>query len=146
LPAPPRATGGGYPAAWIDLWHNQLNITAQYIAAQEVYVAVNRDNVLVGFYALEGAGDAYQLAHMWVEPHSLRTGVGRRMFRHALGRAAELGAKRIEIESDPHAEGFYHAMGAETVGEVTYQLHGVPRCLPLLVYTIGMRAERSGIW
>ena len=136
----------GYPAAWIDLWHNQLNITAQYISQQEVYVALDDEVVVVGFYALEGGGDRCSLAHMWVEPKSLRVGIGRRMFRHAIGRAAELGVRRIEIESDPYAEGFYHAMGAETVGEVTYQSHGVPRCLPLLVYTIGERAERGNIW
>ena len=58
----------------------------------------------------------------------------------------KLGVRRIEIESDPYAEGFYHAMGAETVGEVTYESHGVPRRLPLLVYTIGERAERGNIW
>ena len=136
----------GYPAAWIDLWHNQLNITAQYIVQQEVYIAVNPDAVIVGFYALEGDGNPCHLTQMWVEPQSMHTGVGRRMFRHAIGRAAELGARRIEIESDPHAEGFYTAMGAEVVGQVTYQFYGVPRCLPLLVYTIGERAERAGIW
>ena len=134
----------GYPAAWIDLWRDQLKISAQYICQHEVYVAVDEDDGLLGFYALECAGDRCDLTHMWVEPTALRCGVGRRMFRHAVGRAAELGARRVEIESDPNAEGFYHAMGAETVGEVTYQMYGVPRCLPLLVYTIGERAERSG--
>ena len=44
----------GYPAAWIDLWHNQLNITAQYISQQEVYVVLDNEAVIVGFYALEG--------------------------------------------------------------------------------------------
>jgi hypothetical protein len=28
-------------------------------------------------------------------------------------------------------------MGAETVGEVTYELEGLPRSLPLMIYTIG---------
>ncbi len=50
---------------------------------------------------------------------------------------AENGAQRIEIESDPNAEGFYQKMGAETVGEVTYELEGLPRSLPFMVYTIG---------
>jgi hypothetical protein len=32
-------------------------------------------------------------------------------------------------------------MGAETVGEVTYELEGLPRSLPLMVYTIGGAAH-----
>ena len=131
----------GYPAAWIDLWRNQLTITASFIAQHEVYVALDDEQVILGFYALTGSGERYTLTHMWVQPLSFRMGIGRRLFRHAVGSAAVLGARWIEIESDPHAEGFYHVMGAETVGEVTYQLHDVPRCLPLLVYTIGEQSE-----
>lgn len=126
----------GYPAQWIELWHNQLTITSQFIVTHEVYEAVDEDSVL-GFYALGGKGVQLTLDHLWVQPRSLGAGVGRCLFEHAVLRATELGARRIEIESDPNAEGFYIKMGAETIGEVEYEMEGLPRSLPLMVYVIG---------
>ena len=127
----------GYPSQWIELWHNQLTITKQFILQSDVYAAVDDDETLLGFYALAGSGERLVLEHLWVQPRSLHAGVGRKLFEHAVALAAENGARRIEIESDPNAEGFYHKMGAETVGEVTYELEGLPRSLPLMLYSIG---------
>ena len=43
----------GYPAQWIELWHNQLTITAQYILQHEAYEAVDDEgDAILGFYAL----------------------------------------------------------------------------------------------
>jgi GNAT superfamily N-acetyltransferase len=130
----------GYPTHWIELWHNQLTITAAFIRDNEVYAAADEDGVLLGFYALTGAPPKLTLDHLWVQPQSFSGGVGRALFEHAIQRAAELGAATIEIESDPNAEGFYEKMGAETVGEVTYELEGMPRSLPLMLYVIGDRS------
>ncbi len=127
----------GYPTHWIELWHNQLTITKQSILQNEVYAAVDDDETLLGFYSLAGSGERMVLDDLWVQPHSLHAGVGRMLFEHAVRLATENGARRIEIESDPNAEGFYQKMGAETVGEVTYELEGLPRSLPLMVYEIG---------
>lgn len=127
----------GYPSQWIEMWHNQLTITKPYIFEHEVYVAVDDDEALLGFYALQGAGERLKLDHLWVQPRSLHAGVGRKLFEHAVTLAGQLGALEIEIESDPNAEGFYQKMGAETVGDVTYELEGLPRSLPLLVYILG---------
>jgi GNAT superfamily N-acetyltransferase len=127
----------GYPSQWIELWHNQLTITRQFILHNEVYAAVDDDETVLGFYALAGSGERVVLEHLWVQPRSLHAGVGRKLFEHAVALATQLGAQRIEIESDPNAEGFYQKMGAETVGEVTYELEGLPRSLPLMQYNIG---------
>lgn len=127
----------GYPSQWIELWHNQLTIGKQYIVKNEVYAAVDDDETVLGFYALTGSGERMVLDHLWVQPRSLHAGVGRKLFEHAVALAAQAGAQQIEIESDPNAEGFYQKMGAETVGEVTYELEGLPRSLPLMVYPIG---------
>ena len=127
----------GYPSQWIELWHNQLTISKQYIERHEVYAAVDDDETLLGFYALAGSGERMVLDHLWVQPRSLHAGVGRKLFEHAVTLATEAGAREIVIESDPNAEGFYQKMGAETVGEVTYELEGLPRSLPLMVYSIG---------
>lgn len=123
----------GYPSRWIEMWRDQLTITAGYIESHEVYTAEDEDGVILGFYALGGDGDRLTLDHMWVQPSSFGAGVGRALFAHAVNRAQQMGATTLEIESDPHAEGFYQRMGAETIGEVTYELEGQPRCLPLLV-------------
>ena len=127
----------GYPSQWIELWHNQLTITRQFILRNEVYAAVDDDGTLLGFYALTGSGEVMKLDHLWVQPRSLHAGVGRKLFEHAVALATEAGAREIVIESDPNAEGFYQKMGAETVGEVTYELEGLPRSLPLMAYPIG---------
>ena len=83
------------------------------------------------------------LAQLWVQPGSLRAGVGRKLFEHAVALASAIGVQKIVLESDPNAEAFYHKMGAETVGEVTYELEGLPRSLPLLEYPIGGPRHRA---
>ena len=126
----------GYPARWIELWHNQLTITGAYIQAHEVYAAVDEDGVVLGFYALGGGGDKFILEHLWVQPSSFGAGVGRQLFEHAVTCTRSYGGRSLEIESDPHAEGFYQRMGAETIGEVTYELEGQPRVLPLMAFAL----------
>lgn len=126
----------GYPSRWIEMWRDQLTITGAYIDAHEVYAAMDEDGILLGFYALNGDGDRLLLDHLWVQPSSFGAGVGRALFTHAIERARDSGARLLEIESDPHAEGFYQRMGAETIGEVTYEMEGQPRCLPLLAMTL----------
>lgn len=126
----------GYPARWIELWHNQLTISAAYVQTHEVYAAVDDENVVLGFCVLDGGGEKLTLEHLWVQPSSFGAGVGRQLFEYAVARARALGGRVLEIESDPHAEGFYQHMGAETVGAVTYELEGQPRILPLMEYRL----------
>ncbi len=47
--------------------------------------------------------------------------------------AAAWGAKSVEIEADPNAEGFYLRMGARRVGENVYEIEGQRRVLPRMV-------------
>jgi len=121
----------GYPARWIELWRNQLTISAPYIEANEVWAA-EVDGTLLGFYALTGHPPRMMLDHMWVMPVSIRQGIGTAMYRHTVQRALALGATCLEIEADPNAEGFYTHMGAVTVGEVSYLIDGLRRALPLM--------------
>lgn len=121
----------GYPARWIEQWHNQLTITPAYIESSEVWTAYCEETVL-GFYSLVGEGKTRRLDNLWVLPVAMGQGIGSRLFQHAVQRARALGATTIEIESDPNAESFYHKMGGVTVGEVGYELEGIRRTLPLL--------------
>jgi GNAT superfamily N-acetyltransferase len=59
------------------------------------------------------------LDHLWVEPGSMRAGVGSRLFRHAGGWARARGAAVMEWEAEPHALGFYAKMGGRQVRTAT---------------------------
>ncbi len=122
----------GYPERWMEIWKDALTITTEFIANNEVYIAKVESEV-AGFYGLILSDGKVQLEHMWVDPAYMGSGVGKRLFDHAIKVAASLGASSMNIESDPNAEGFYKRMGARRIGEFVSELEGQPRALPLLV-------------
>ena len=122
----------GYPGRWMELWRPGLEVSPGFVRDNEVYVAVSGGEP-VGFYALVGGGRGLDLEHLWVLPARIGTGLGRKLFGHAMRRAQELGAKTVTIESDPNAEGFYLRMGARRAGENVYELEGGERTLPVMV-------------
>lgn len=124
----------GYPDALIDLWRDDLTLTAEFILSHPVYCAVTGSQI-IGFYALSREQDAFDLEHMWVDPPHMRRGAGRRLFEHALDTVRALGGASLAIASDPNAEEFYLRLGARRVGAVPSQPPG--RELPLLVLELG---------
>jgi hypothetical protein len=96
-------------------------VTPRFVQHHPVYCAVRGAHVL-GFYALSG--------------------VGARMFDHAVATLRAADAHVLRIASDPYAEGFYLRMGARRVGEWPSTPSG--RTLPLLVFESGPR-RRMGI-
>ena len=122
----------GYPGRWMELWRPGLEVSPAFVRDNEVYVAVSGGEA-VGLYALVGGGRRLDLEHLWVLPARIGTGLGRRLFGHAMRRAHELGARTVTIESDPNAEGFYRKMGARRTGENVYDLEGEERALPVMV-------------
>ncbi len=123
----------GYPPRWLALWRDQLTISADYVESNLVWVAESGQKI-VGFGAVAAiAQGTYSLEHLWVDPGAMGQGVGRTLLEHMIETLAAVGAQQLQIESDPHAEGFYRHMGARRVGEIVYVLEGQPRPLPLLV-------------
>lgn len=121
----------GYPDKWIKTWTPLLTITPDFITANETYVATLNDQV-VAFYAVSVKGTRANLEHMWVHPQVIGHGVGRKLFVHALGRARALGSTVLEVEADPHAQGFYEKMGAHWAGKHVGDVGGQERTLPVL--------------
>ena len=130
----------GYPENWIEHWKDDLTVTPEFIAANEVYLAISDDEV-AGFYAIRETGPAHakttspgkaELEHMWVKPQHIGTGIGKELLMHAMEKAAFLKAAALEISSDPNAEGFYKRMGASRIGEVASEIESPPRTLPRL--------------
>ena len=130
----------GYPERWIEHWTESLTITQEFVRDNGVYAAHSGGETFA-FYALTGTGRELQLEHLWVSPAWIGSGAGRLLFEHAMNKAASQGAKSVEIEADPNAEGFYLRMGARRVGESVYEIEDQSRVLPLMAMELSESAE-----
>jgi GNAT superfamily N-acetyltransferase len=125
----------GYDAAFLEDCRDDLEVTANEIATSPVYV-VDGDDGVAGYYRLAPLQDGVvDLAAFFVAPAAIGQGIGRRLWEHAVATATALGFAEIEIESDPHAEGFYRAMGAQRIGETESPV-SAGRMLPLLRFRL----------
>jgi len=76
-----------------------------------------------------------ELDALFVEPAATGQGVGRCLWRHAVSTAATLGCSEMVWQSDPQAEGFYFAMGAQRAGDAESTV--TPgRMLPLMRFRL----------
>jgi N-acetylglutamate synthase-like GNAT family acetyltransferase len=121
----------GYPEHWLEHWQDDLTISPDFVAANQVYVAESEGDLL-GFYALIVKQEKAELDHLWVAPAHIGTGVGKELFIHAMQTAAGQSIDAVEILSDPNAAGFYRKMGAHQIGETTSEIDGTARTLPRL--------------
>jgi GNAT superfamily N-acetyltransferase len=99
----------GYDAEFMARCREELTVSLE----DEAYV-LESDGELLGFYALEGP----ELSFLFVVPEQLGRGLGRLLIEHAKAHARARGHHRLKVDSDPHAVGFYRAVGGRQVGEV----------------------------
>lgn len=131
----------GYDAAFMRACVPALTISPARIAVEPFCVAEAGGQV-VGFAGLRIAGADAELTDLFVEPGAIGRGYGRHLWRHAIGVARAHGARWLRIESDPFAEAFYRAMGAERIGEAPSD--AIPgRSLPLLRYDLTESADAT---
>ncbi|MFB0631210.1 GNAT family N-acetyltransferase [Streptomyces sp. AB3(2024)] len=103
----------GYDAGFLAACAPELAVREAELAGRRIAVAENGAGRLLGVASLEALdGEVARLGLLFVEPSAIGRGVGRLLYRDVLGRAAALGVRRLLIDSDPHATGFYRAMGA----------------------------------
>jgi GNAT superfamily N-acetyltransferase len=105
----------GYDEAFLEASRGDLTVGDELVRCGRV-LAAERDDTLAGFASVVAEAPRLELAHLFVEPGFIGSGVGRGLVDHAVAYARRLGATEIVVESDPNAEGFYRAMGAERVG------------------------------
>lgn len=120
----------GYDEAFMAACRDDLTVTPGDVAIHTIRVATLAGQPC-GFYQMRGTGAAATLTDLWVEPSAIGQGHGRALWQHAVATARERGFRELLVQSDPHAEGFYRAMGAERIGSQPSTV--VPgRELPLL--------------
>ncbi|WGL53443.1 GNAT family N-acetyltransferase [Nocardioides sp. BP30] len=131
----------GYDAAFLEACRAELTWTAEQCGSGDVVLA-ERDGRVVGFYAL-GVGatpDRGELDACFVEPAVIGSGVGGVLLRGALIEARRRGWRRLALDADPGAEGFYLRHGARRVGEApSGSLPG--RLLPRLEFVLSGSAD-----
>lgn len=124
----------GYDEEFLEACREELTVRRNDIARRRVTV-LERDGAVLGFYGLDGEAPVGELWWLFVDPTAIGTGAGTALWTHARRTALGLKWKRMCIESDPGAEGFYLAMGARRIGEVPSQ--SIPgRVLPLLEFEV----------
>ncbi|MDQ3686764.1 MAG: GNAT family N-acetyltransferase [Acidobacteriota bacterium] len=132
----------GYDADFLEKCRAELTLSPAYITENHVYV-VEESECVVGFYSLKAAEDYVELDHLFVEPGALGRGYGRSLWQHAVETASRLGYSQIVIQSDPHAEAFYQAMGATRFALVSSSI-SPGRTLPMLRFVLPSATVRVG--
>lgn len=124
----------GYPEAMVAAFRAELTLTPADLEADALVVAEDASGIF-GLVQVSAEGDDASLEKLFIAPERIGTGAGRVLFDWACGAARARGARRLVIESDPGAAGFYEAMGAVRDGEAPSG--SVPgRHLPRLVLAL----------
>jgi len=132
----------GYPEHWIAHWHPLLTMTPTMIGTNDTFAARAGERI-IGFGALKLDRESLTLCDLWVLPLDMGRGVGRALFRYAQQRAGARGYSTFEVESDPHAAGFYERMGAEYLRSHTTWLEDKLRELPVFLCRTSYALDRN---
>jgi predicted N-acetyltransferase YhbS len=104
-----------------------IELPVEQITAGHVRVAEQGGAIVAFAVLLERSGEACELDGLFVEPDSMRDGLGRRLVEDAAGIARERGASRIDVVANPQALAFYEAVGFTFAGEAETRFGPAPR-------------------
>jgi len=105
----------GYDEAFMAACQPELTLQSTELNSTHLQVAA-AGAIALGLVQLQVAGDEAHLLKLFVEPGHLKSGIGRLLLDWAKERARACGARRMIIEADPDAVGFYHRCGAHPAG------------------------------
>ena len=127
----------GYDAAFMAACRDELTVTpADLTDPGKIWRLVEVDSRIAGYFGVvpydeDGSTSSCEIEALFVEPGDIGSGLGRMLFDALVELATSHGYRRLVIQSDPNALGFYEAMGAVKIGErVSDSIPG--RSLPLL--------------
>ncbi|MEO0803358.1 MAG: GNAT family N-acetyltransferase [Cyanobacteria bacterium J06642_2] len=108
----------GYSRDFMTDCRQELSYTQQQIEQHEYsFVVAELEGAIAGFFAIEQlSATEFELEALFVEPLYIGRGIGRALMARAKQMAAELGGEMLIVQSDPHAEGFYRALGGQPTG------------------------------
>ncbi|MFE5622271.1 GNAT family N-acetyltransferase [Streptomyces virginiae] len=136
----------GYDAAFLAACAAELRIRPDEVAARRIVVAEDAEGTVLGLASLEGGAPLATLGLLFVEPSAIGQGVGRVLYRDVLRRAVQQGVRRLVIDSDPHAAGFYRAMGAVAEPTSSVPPAGLPGALVRFEAAPAPLADWASAW
>lgn len=130
-----------YSAEYLQKCRPVVTVDEAYFHKEPLWV-MEKNRVPVGFYSFLRKDNKAWLEYFWLEPSFIGQGLGRELFRHALGIAKEAELVPFYILSDPFAMKFYLKMGCGHLGfENSLIYSNMP--LPLLVYPSAISPNRG---
>jgi GNAT superfamily N-acetyltransferase len=120
----------GYDERFMELVSPDMVVYSEYLAAEHGIVA-EEGGIPVGYAIVRIDGGHASLRDLFVEPHKLRQGVGKALFRETVTYALAFGAQELTLSGDPNAIGFYERMGMRKIGEEP-SIVGGGRMLPVM--------------
>ena len=110
----------GYSERFMEAFRDELSVSPARLRDERFrYEVCEHNGTVVGFFALEHIqGPIWELEALFVDPRFIGQGFGRVLIERAIELGMSMGASKIRIQGDPHAEGFYRAAGAIRVGEL----------------------------
>jgi tRNA(Arg) A34 adenosine deaminase TadA/GNAT superfamily N-acetyltransferase len=97
------------------------------------------DGRAVGFASIVPAGESVELEDLFVDPDRMRRGVARALIVSVADRARAIGARRVEVDANEHALGFYCSAGFVAERSVALT-HGTAIRMSLAVVGPSLRA------
>ena len=82
---------------------------------------------IVGFASWLGAGDAFEIEDLFVEPGWMRRGIGQALVLDMIAIARGRGIGRVEVTANPHALAFYEKAGFVVYRQVVTRFRTAPR-------------------
>jgi GNAT superfamily N-acetyltransferase len=119
----------GYDLERVMKWAAMGDFSPQGLRDKDVYVAEAKGQI-VGWASLMPKGEVCWLDDLWIEPEWMSRRIGSLLFSHAVERAKQCGAKRIEWEAEPNAFGFYEKMGGRYLRDSEPSIWG--RVIPVM--------------
>ncbi len=126
----------GYTSEMMNAFEDELKISKSSLMDENIYAFVGVvEWRILGFYLIEVINDVVELDFLFIEPAYIGRGFGKTLLIHAKKYAKKLGAKSIEVMSDPNAKAFFLNAGGILVGEQeSNTISG--RYLPLITINI----------
>lgn len=106
----------GYDRDFMEQCRSALTYTGDQCLGH-MYVA-EHDGRVVGLGQLVGPPPTGVLADLFVDPTEIGHGIGSALLHHITAQARDLGFRELELDSEPHARGFYARHGATFVCDV----------------------------